>query len=472
MYHVAAPLIWALGPLRGLAMALALMSYVGLPLAVWYALRKLGRPPWGAILAFVLVYTKSWSQGGYVPFVSAAALVIWSITEFSLAFRSDFSPRVKQRAWLKCTALCVLVFLAHAQVYVWMTSFFALMTVARLSAAIVHDPVATLRERFVNSAKVGVRALAMITPSLLLAAQWSARSGVSGSLPLKVHDLFQQDNLQGKWLQVLHSMTLLLGEFEIVFVIAFVGVLVVAWLAAPRPASSIGIFEAATLWALVCYLVLPDAVNRQSIAARHLDILYWLLPTAIFAQHWPAASAAKMHSFATRVALALVVGFAVVRTFALSRAMQSQHSDTTVHLLRLESQCVRAQRLRSNGAPVRLAGMVIQLSSAVFHSISLQQVHMVVAALCRVETSTFDSNFPPSNLLPLHRRAYSPFVLSVLAPDTAWFLSTQIPRDVEWVLTVGWTPTERIPALEARTELIAREGHFSLYRWLPRVGTN
>lgn len=465
VYHVAVPFIWLFGPLRGLTLALTLMSYVGLPAACWYALRTQDRSPYAALLGFFLVYSKTWSQGGYAPFVSSAGLVVWAITEFSLAFRRDRAPVLKQKSLLLCSVLCVLVFLAHAQVYLWLTAFFALVTIAKMLAIAVNHALGSGRQRSVMAAKLGARALVMIVPSLLLLFQWNINAAAASSLHIHTFRLSGFVGPEEKWAQVLRSVTHLLGEREPVVNVVIGSVLVFACFAIKR--STVGIFEAALGWALLCFLFLPETVNRQSIASRHLDVLCWLLPMSVFTHRWPLVSAPQSEQFFRTLAVFAVVFVSAARTYILCDALQTQHSDSTASILRLQPACERADRLRANGGPVRLGGVVIQQSSAVFHSISLQQIHMALAALCRVETSTFDTNVPPSNLLPLRYREYRRFVPSAMGEEYTWYNNDQLWRDFDWILTVGLNITQPNPALEARTERIASDGHFVLYRLKP-----
>lgn len=468
IYRVAWPFEKLTNPARAFSLAVLLTFYLGFPAAVAYALKRTGRAPWAALFAFTTVYCKAWSSNGFVPFYSASAFMVLALAEWSVLFdRSDDKPRT---AMIRGAIFATLLFLAHGHVYAWTTvllGLFTLVAIARDLATARADGAKSAAKRALDTAW---RSLVAIGPSLILFGLWALRTqrgsaaAHSNTALTTVRPAVEQ-KLLTLWVFFVHSR----GEHEFHYFAAFAVVALAMLMLGRRTLARAPWFEAFSLLSIASYFVLPETVNAQTIAPRHVDMALWTLPLALWpsdastdvlAPDQPAPSPWRRPA-REYILAAIVFAFAWGRVRNITDALQRAYSTETGPLLALAEPCRRARR-----APFSVLGYVpMTRESAVLHSPHMHQAHETLAALCDVETPVYDTTIFPHNLLPLRYRAPMPAPVFILERDPSWYTNTLLWQKFDLVLTSSWTPTPADEAALAQVaELVATSGPYRLYR--------
>ncbi|MBX3211193.1 MAG: hypothetical protein KF850_04110 [Labilithrix sp.] len=256
---------------------------VGLPIACLYALRALGRSPWGSLLAFPLCYTEMFAAG-YANMAFAAPSFILALVEYR---RFTQAPSV--RRGVVTSALFVVVFLSHAHVYLWLGGLLLLYSLAvfvrRLLDAASMGPRDALRSVLVF---VG-GGVAVAAPSLALFARWYARGYGSGnSVGAGGNDVSFTSSLV--WLPlpqkfmggVLQAFSATTNVNEVPHLLALAALVTLAMaLARVAHDRSPPLPELAVLVTTASYYVLPDTVALQMVAVRQWYFVFWMLPLVV-----------------------------------------------------------------------------------------------------------------------------------------------------------------------------------------------
>ncbi|MFO0557722.1 MAG: hypothetical protein U0269_06855 [Polyangiales bacterium] len=468
VYRIAWPFEKLTDPVRAFSMALLLAFYLGFPTAVAYALRRTGRAPWAALLAFTTVYCKAWSSNGYVQFYTASTFVVLTVAEFSVLFdRSDDKLRT---AMLRGGIFSTLLFLAHGHVYAWTTALLGLFTLVAIARDLSSIPADGARAAAKRAFETAWRSLVTIGPSLVLFSLWALRTQRAsaagrGNIALQSVTPTVESKLLGLWAYFVHTRAA--NEFRDVVWFALV---VLAMLLFGRRDNQRGPwFEGFALLSLLSFFVLPETVNAQSIAPRHVDMALWVLPLAL----WPSdASTATREASATLAAswkrpareyllAAVVFSFAWTRVRAVTTELHKAYVAETGPLLALREPCRRARR-----SPLSVLGYApMTRESAFLHSPHMHQAHETLAALCDVETPVYDTNVFPYNVVPLRYRVAMPAPVYIIERDPAWYANTLLWQKFDLVMTSSWTPTaaDEEP-LNRVAELVATSGPYRLYR--------
>ncbi|MDB4998322.1 MAG: hypothetical protein JWM74_5754 [Myxococcaceae bacterium] len=164
LYTVATALAKVFDPYTAFKLA-RLEYFLGLPLVTLYALRRLGRSPWGALLAFPMAYMQAYAAG-FVNFSFAAPLLIAALL-VGVLFAEQ--PTVKRGVAL--AVLCALTFLSHAHVFLWLG---ALLVPIVLHGAIreLARPELDMPDRLRRAGRKLLLAAACAVPSVLLFGRW------------------------------------------------------------------------------------------------------------------------------------------------------------------------------------------------------------------------------------------------------------------------------------------------------------
>lgn len=255
----------------GVAMRAAMVFYLaGVPLASLYALRKLRRSAWGALVAVPLVYSEVWICG-FANFVFAAPFFLLTLIAFYLLLDRPTVGR-----WIATSVGFVLVFLAHVHVYLWLGVIACAWTF-----------VAAFQERRLRRfAAVGIVALTSVTPSLLLLRRWLKRAldvmprpgewTFSNPSPKPVAFRYVEDALRDMsgYLKVLGNSELDLEVLLGLTALAFV----CARLTGPRLDRPL-LLELAFFLTVGSFFVLPEHTEQQAvIGSRQLSVAMWLAP--------------------------------------------------------------------------------------------------------------------------------------------------------------------------------------------------
>ncbi len=471
VYHVAAPFVRWFGVWHGLALAMIVLSYLGFPLACYYALRRQKQPVWGAVLAFPLLYTTSWVTWGYLPFVSSTGLMILAISEFDTAFTYQFVVTSKRRALalVLCSLCCVLCFTAHAQAYAWLATLLGALTLRAMKDAwstMWQKPSSSFKDAGLTTLFTGLQAALMIAPSMLLILRWNAQSHSTSTMAgiWKTFNIVRDFKYRTDYLAT--SFKLLNGSREQLCQRLFWIMVATAVLASLWRRTKITSFEVAFLYAVGCFMILPPYVNGQSIAERYLDFAYWILPLVIYSRHWITQERQWYRRAFNFCAIASLLCFSVVRHGTLLFALDHHSRLTTSAMLSLVEQTKSLSKTSTDGRALRLGSHITQTASVDFVAASYQQVQSNYAALTGLDTPCFNTTISPGNMLPLrHRVNPTPFVPAYLPRLTpGWYKSDAVWQQFDWILTFGILPNAEAAERAQFAEMIAQEGDLAIYR--------
>jgi hypothetical protein len=480
IYRVAWPFEQLFDPVRAFGLAVLVTVYLGFPLAVAYALGRSGRARWAALFAFVVVYCKAWSINGFVPFYSASTFMVLSLAEWEALF-SRRDPRART-AIVRGAIFSSCMFLAHGHVYAWTTLMLGLFTVF----AMLRDVALCVRAEGAKGALRGARqafelawrSLAAIGPSLAMFGAWYLRThqGVAAAQSnrtlVPVNPPIEQ-KLFALPAFIIHTR----AEDEGRYVAAMVVVALAMMLLSRRSGRRAPWFESFSLLTIASYFALPETVNGQTIAPRHVDIAFWSLPLVLWAadsRHDDESACVEREAHEIKAPapcykrptlewalVALVFTFSWGRVRQMTRTLQATYARETGALVALAEPCRRAKR-----APFSVLGYATMTrESAVMHSPLFHQAHETLAALCGVETPVYDTTIYPHNLLPLRYRVPMPAPVYVIERDPQWYSNALLWQKFDLVLTAEWTPSADDDARIAPVaELVATSGTFRLYR--------
>lgn len=446
------PFELALGPLRAWRVGFTLLYFVGYPLACVVALRLLRRPLWGAVLAFPLAYVKSWSQGGFIPFVSAAPFFVLAIAAMHRVLEDSSLPfRARRRIMVVAAVTTALTLLAHGHVFTWLVVLLASVTLVSLLGLLVvglpRSPVATLRAGFSR----GLGSLVVVLPALALFAQWYLRT--HGGEHSAAHGTYlpSVETWQQKLTTYPSLFVHVVEDVEWGHVVLLFGVAVFAVLLSRGPKrGTLPTPEIALALSVASYFVLPFNVSGQSLGIRHADFAAWLLPLVVYPRALPHARVRAAVILAGLIGVAAYrVRFVEGKLFALAAEYQG--------MLDLSRSCPPPGG--------ELAYATFGSYSAVWHGPSLHQPHETFAAICKIDAPVYDATIYPHNLLPLRYRGAPPAPITILENDARWYAHPRIWSDFRFVMVRNWRPSAAELAEVTRVAVLEREsGEWRLYR--------
>jgi hypothetical protein len=256
---------------------------LGLPMACAYALRALGRPMWGSLLAFPLCYGEIFAAG-YANNGFAAPTFVLALVEY---WRFVRGPTWRRGAVI--AVLFVATFLSHAQVYLWLGGLLLLYSLPVLVQHVYRALVSPTGGGARDLATLVFGAAAVAAPSLLIFARWYQRGygaghsvGAVGNnvsfLKALVYASYSQKYQAGA-LQAFASTT---SVYEAVFLFTL-GLLVVMSMTMARAASdrTLPIAELAVVATVVSFYVLPDEIAGQLVSVRQWYVVFWLIPLIV-----------------------------------------------------------------------------------------------------------------------------------------------------------------------------------------------
>lgn len=444
VYTFLFPFELVMKPLSAWRTGWTLYYFVGYPVASAVALKLLRRPPWGALLAVPLAYTvKTYSSGGYVPFVSAAP---WFVLAVALLFRVNEGTATR-RMQIAAALVTAFAFLAHAHAYSWLMVVLAIGTLLAIGGAVLRgflfDRLAALRDGLV----IGIRALTVVVPSLALFAAWFFRthhgSHADQSWALKPVEWTLEGKVSTVWALFVHIK----GEREFGYFLGFV-LVVFSCLALGRRRREPGvpIVEVGIGLSFVSWWLLPTKVSGQLVADRQMDLALWMLPLAVYVGE-PLGG-----RFRHALSVTMLTVWSALRLWDCGTAMRALREEFA-GMLALSKRCP---------GPGELAYIAPSTLTATWYSEGMQQAHETLAAICHLDTPIYDRVYP-HNLLPLrYRELPAPVTILVGSPRTWWTRPEFKPFD--YVLVQGWEPTaEEIAAAGPAARLLGRSGVWSLW---------
>jgi hypothetical protein len=421
---------------------MSVFYFLGYPVACAIALRILRRPLWGALLAFPLAYCKSWSGGGYLPFLTSAPLLVLAAARLQSileprgkagAFPSAVPPR---RALIEAAVWCVLLALAHAHVYGWFMFVFGSITLMVIARRFASDGLRDPRAAALSAARLAARMLAAVGPSVVLFLAWYIRkhSGAQAthSQGLVVVDETWQQRVGGALSYLLQTTGN--REFLLAAVLVLIG-LATFLLAERSEGNRTPGLELAFLLTLLSFLLLPLSVSLHGIAPRSFDIAMWFVPLILYprvAPHAPVRHVAFVLAFTT---------FAAVRLEHIAR-----------HLSRLRGEFAGLVELSRDcpPGPHELAYVSMDMYSKHWLAPSFHHVAETLAASCRLDTPIYDPTDYTYSINPVRYIKAPPATPTFLHDDPTWYAKAGLWDEYEYVLVHEWKPTaEQLDAANA-----------------------
>ena len=428
--------------------------FLGLPVACLYALRALGRSPWGSLLAFPLCYTEVFAAG-YANMAFAAPTFIFALVAY---LRFTREPSLKRG--VAVAVLFVATFLSHAHVYLWLGGLVTLYSLAILPQRIVSFASGTsARVRDLLALVFG--AVAASAPSLVLFARWYARGygagnsigGTGNNRPfastMEWTPLAQK--FQAGALQAFDATT---SPDEPLYIVGL-GLLVMFAMAMARAAKdrSAPLPELAIIVSVISFFVLPDGVALQMVAVRQWYFVYWLLPLVV---------------------VPIPLRFGPVRSLAVIAALSAwavwRMSLVTEHLRRFTKEemagfdQIVAAAPREPGLMVAYAAVNARssywLTSPMYHSYGFLDAQR-----------SYDGPIEYSDrrsVAPIRYKERPPLPLKHLYGNPNWPLDPGIWQ-YDLVLVYRWAPSAaQEKAAREHGTLVAAAGHWQLWRRLPQ----
>ncbi len=447
LYTFLFPFELVFSPLTAWRIGFTLYYLIGYPVACAVALKLLRRPLWGAVLAFPLAYAvKTFSQGGYLPFVSVAPLMVLAI---ALMHRINEGTATRKMQ-IACAVIVALAFIGHAHAYAWMMFLLATGTlvaiVLQLVPGLVRAPKAALWRALVT----GLRALLIVLPSLFLFAAWWFRthhgSHASSGWSLRPTEAALQAKVTSLWALLVHVP----GDRELQFLLGL-GIVVFVCLALGRRRRETGVptAEMAVVLTFVSWWLLPADVSGQMVADRHMDLMVWLLPLAIYAGE-PAGGRLR-HVLA--VSVLVVYAWARLAFYGENmRQLQTEYAG----MIALTKDCPKP--------PGEVAYVTSTAVNARWYGKGLHQTHETFAAICGLDTPVYDRVYP-HNLLPLRYRHDLPVPITIVVGSPGYWWANAAMSQFDYVLVQGWQPTptelEKVPPAWQR---VGQSGVWSVWR--------
>ncbi|MBX3191382.1 MAG: hypothetical protein KF819_30570 [Labilithrix sp.] len=460
LYTALFPLEKVLSPIDAMRVGLSFFYFLAYPVACAVALRIVRRPLWGALLAFPLAYCKSWSGGGYLPFLTSAPLMVLVAAMLQRILvppreTGTGGPTTPSRGFLgAAAATSVLLSLAHAHVYAWTMFLFATITVVVIVRDFAGEGLRDPRGAVRSAVRTGARMLAAVGPSVALFLWWyvrkhaGAREAHSKELVV-VHESWH-DRIGGALAYLLQAT----GDLEFAFVGAFVVVCLATLLVSERVAARrVPVLELAFLFTLVSYVLLPLSVSLHGIAPRNFDMAMWLLPLVLYPR---VAKGAPVRHVAIVVAL---LSFAVLRLGYLSR--QSG---------RLQEELAGLHALSKDCPPPHheLAYVSMEMHSKHWYAPTFHHVAETLAASCRLDAPVYDPTDYTYSINPVRYIGAPPAPPTYVHDDPTWYAQEDLWRGYEYVLVHAWKPTTDqlagANAVAERIRVAGSNGEWAVWR--------
>ncbi|HEX7665583.1 MAG TPA: hypothetical protein VF407_13750, partial [Polyangiaceae bacterium] len=139
----------------------------GVPLANLYALRVFGRSAWGAVIAVPLAFVLNMNYvGGFANLLFAAPFMVLTIPLF---YRLLVKPSWQRFVW--AAVMFVLVFLAHAHVFLWTGALSFTLTLWMFGLSFFERR-KSAKQRVIRASIIAGLSALCVTPALLFFYRW------------------------------------------------------------------------------------------------------------------------------------------------------------------------------------------------------------------------------------------------------------------------------------------------------------
>jgi hypothetical protein len=438
------------------AFRLARLEYfLGLPLVTLYALRRLGRSPWGALLVFPMEYMQAYAAG-FVNFSFGAPFLIAGVLSHYL-FMEEATPK----RGLAVATCCALAFLSHAHVFMWLGALLIPITLHGAGRELLR-PEIDLGERVRRSVRGLLLAVVCALPGLVLFGRWWARYygpgrvhseavlAAAGNNTVGAHWLpLEQKMMEAHWgpkvTRHLHE-----GWWPI---LAAMLVLLALTLAQREKRRAPPIFELCGIVTLASYFFMPDDMSGQQVARRSWDMGAWMVPffvTPVLAQ-------------TSRWARGAVICGIIALSFGRLRDIQAAVRRFNVGELRGFDAMVAAAPKNED---LSVAWSVRDIDSTNVVWLPFYQWHQWFGVRTGLESPLYVSD-KESNA-PVRYRVGPPAPPTLIIDNPNWGAHPGLWDHFDLVLVKGWRPNEaqRAVVLEKAT-LLAESYDWQLWR---RIG--
>ncbi len=449
LYAVATPIGKIVDPYTAFRIV-RLEYFLGLPLVTLYALRRLGRSPWPALLVFPMEYTQAYAAG-FVNFSFAAPFLVLGILAYWL-----FTERATARRGATVAACCVLVFLSHAHVYVWLGILLVPITIYGF-ARDLGDPSLEARARFAHAGKRMLLATACALPSLFLFARWYARFYGPHRVHPEVVAAASGGSFGAHWLPLEQKMWETQWGTKVTkhlhepawLVATAVLVLLALVLAQREKRRSPVVFELCAIFTVASYYFLPDDLSGQQIARRSWDMAAWFVPFLV-TPVMPHAS-----RWARRLVILGIVALAFGRLRDIQAALRRFNVD---ELAGFDAMVAAAPR-----EDLSVAWATDNMDSPNFIWLPWAQWHQMFAARTGLEAPLYatdrDSN------APVRYRVGPPAPPTLMIAEPNWGAHPGLWEHYDLVLAKGWRPdAAQLALVRERATLLAESHDWQLWR--------
>lgn len=453
LYAFAAPFAKVFDPYTAFKLA-RLEYFLGLPLVTLYALRRLGRSAWGALLVFPMEYSQAYAAG-FVNFSFAAPFLLGGILAHWL-----FTTEATLKRGLGVAACCVLAFLSHAHVYLWLGAMLVPITLYGIGHELFGASPDDLKTRLAKSGKRVLLAFACALPSLLLFLRWASRAygpnappPPPGTPPAPIGPGAHWLSLDMKMIEAEWGPKVTKHAHEAWWMIGAALLVMLALVLAQREKRrSPPVFELCGIVTVASYFFLPDDLGGQQIARRSWDMGSWLVPFFV-TPVMPAAS-----RWARGVVIAAIVAFSFGRLRDIQMAVWRFNTD---ELAGFDAMVAAAPK-----EDLFVAWAVRDMDSPNVIWLPWAQWHQMYSARTGLEAPLYVTN--KDSIAPVTYRDGPPAPPTLMIGEPNWGAHPGLWDHYDLVLSKGWRPdAAELAVVRAHATLLAESHEWQLWR---RIG--
>ena len=286
LYFTAGTLGKIVDPTVAVRIVFVTLYFLGVPAVTAWILTDEKRSPWGAILSFPVIYSRTWSFG-FLKYAMSAPFFLLTIFSFVRLFRNE------KITWKTVALYFVsvwILYMSHTQAYAFAGVLLFIIWLGfladRLSRAASMPPPHLSFPEFLKRSTFG---LAASLPSLYAWTAWfketNGQLGTFADTTSWSDLLLEATDEKFRVTNLLLAITKAPDEMEqVVFlfcIVVFVGAVrrFGANDRSPIPEVLFGV-------TFVSQFILPGTIHGQMIGQRHMDMALWLLPLCITPALW------------------------------------------------------------------------------------------------------------------------------------------------------------------------------------------